>query len=82
MIRLSKIVLEINGQEIELSIPDAKEVKRILDQILEEKEATFIPSYPQQAPQFTPSCPTYKSPEPIEAVAAVAVLLSEKRRGY
>lgn len=46
MSKVSKIILEVGSKEIELSIEEAKELKRILGDLFNVKEIQFIPPSP------------------------------------
>lgn len=43
---ISKIIIEVGGKEIELSLDEAKELKKILDEMFACKEVKFVPSSP------------------------------------
>ena len=66
--KVSKIIIEIDGKEIALSFEGAKELHKILDDLLGEKETVVIPSpypvpYPYKDPYRRPyiywTCDTY-----------------------
>jgi hypothetical protein len=47
MSKIKKIVLQIGEKEIELSLDEAKELKKILGDLFKEKETVYVPSpYP------------------------------------
>lgn len=46
MASISKIVLNINGKEIELSVEEAKDLKKMLGELFQEKAIPYIPYQP------------------------------------
>ena len=44
--KISKIVLEVGGKKIEMSLSEARELKQILNDTFPDKETVFIPSTP------------------------------------
>jgi len=54
MIKLKRIVLDINGHEFSLTLEDAKALKEALDEIFEkEVEKEYIPYYPYPYSPYT-----------------------------
>jgi len=54
-VKVSKIVLEINGKSIELSLEEAKELSEILNGIFKEKvveKYSYVPYYPYSYPPY------------------------------
>ena len=61
-IKISSIILKMNGEEVELSVDAAKDLKRLLNELFPEKE--YIPFYPPQPYQplqpYYPTEPFFK----------------------
>ena len=54
MIKLKRIVLDINGHEFSLTVEDAKALKEALDEIFEkEVEKEYVPYYPYPYSPYT-----------------------------
>jgi uncharacterized membrane protein len=45
-VEIKKIVIKINDTELSLSPDDARELKKILDELIGTKETVYVPSYP------------------------------------
>lgn len=62
---IKSIKIEVQGQEIELSLEEAKELKADLDELLGVKQIEYVPTYPyypwwhvQPEPQYVPGFTT------------------------
>ena len=58
-IKVSKIVLKLDGKEVELTIKQAMELKKILNDTFPEKETKYIPypTVPYAVPYYVESYP-------------------------
>ena len=61
-VEISKIKIKIGKKEVSLSLDELKELKDVLDEILEkEKELVYVPSYPYNSQPYI-----YVQPNPYK----------------
>ena len=62
MIKLERIIIDVNGQEIRLTIKEARELKEALDELFEKEveiQKEYVPYYPYPYNPYPHYYPTY-----------------------